>query len=165
MVREAVFSILQHVLPDSTVVDLFACSGSMGIEALSRGAESVLFVESNSSAAHVISDNLQSLGIADNAEVVVGDVFTMQTLFRDLDSKFDLAFVDPPYPISDAPDGFELLEQLIAGLFKSHINQDGIAVFRQRKGGSTILADKDGFDCDIRSYGTTQVTFIERQRK
>lgn len=162
-VREALFSILQHVVPGARVLDLFACSGSLGIEALSRGADSVLFVEKDSGCANTISQNLESLGIANKAEVLAADALTILSRLKALDREFDLAFIDPPYALSDSPNTSKSLEKLIVGLFEQHILvQGGITVFRQRRGASAVLADRPDLSKDIRTYGTTQVTFIER---
>jgi 16S rRNA (guanine966-N2)-methyltransferase len=161
MVREAVFSILQHLIPRATVLDLFACSGSLGIEALSRGAASVLFVEKDENASRVILENLESLKIAGKVKVIMSDALNITSHREVLDKGFDLVFIDPPYRLSDTPESFTLLERLITGIFARFINPEGIAVFRQRRGGGTVLAGREGFRLDARTYGTTQVTFIE----
>lgn len=164
-VRESLFSILQHVVPDSRVLDLFACSGSLGIEALSRDAQYVLFVEKNSPAANVISENLESLGITGNARIITGSAFNAISLLINSNDKFDLAFIDPPYPLSENPDSFKLIEQLIVSLFTETLKPEGIVVFRQRKGSKNPLSGHAGFKLDTRTYGTTQVTLIERPGK
>jgi 16S rRNA (guanine966-N2)-methyltransferase len=92
-VREALFSILGPV-DALTVLDLYAGSGALGIEALSRGAAAAVFVESDRTAADVIEENLTALG-ADNGEVVRRDVLAW---LRSAEAHaFDLVFCDPPY--------------------------------------------------------------------
>jgi 16S rRNA (guanine966-N2)-methyltransferase len=110
-VRESIFNVLQSIidLDASHVADLFAGSGAMGIEAISRGAASVVFVESASEALRCIRGNLATLGLEDRARVLREDV----ARFLDRPHAFDLALVDPPYEY----DGWEgLLTKLGATL-------------------------------------------------
>lgn len=163
MVREAVFSILQHVVPGACVLDLFACSGSMGFEAISRGATEVLFVDNEPAAARVIRDNVERLGVGESAEVLLRDVMTLPPYLMQRAIRFDLAFLDPPYAMSDDPETLGLLGTLLAGLFESGVmSGEGIAVFRNRRGGGIVLEERGNFAKDIRAYGTSQVVFIER---
>ena len=90
-VREALFSILGEV-SGARVLDLYAGSGALGIEALSRGAESAVFVERDARAAAVIERNLASLGL--DQRVVTQDVMRFLARAR---GRFDLVFCDPPY--------------------------------------------------------------------
>ena len=94
-VREAIFNVLGSLvdLDEMTVADLFAGSGAMGIEAISRGAGPVVFVEEASAAVGAIRRNLSTLGIEDRARVVREDVLR----FLDRPHDFDLALCDPPY--------------------------------------------------------------------
>jgi 16S rRNA (guanine966-N2)-methyltransferase len=94
-VREAIFDVLGSLvdLEGMAVADLFAGSGAMGIEALSRGAASTVFVEDAPAAVGAIRANLTALGIEDRARIVREDVL----LFLDRPHRFDLALCDPPY--------------------------------------------------------------------
>jgi 16S rRNA (guanine966-N2)-methyltransferase len=98
-VRQAVFSMIEArgvSWPEVRVVDLFAGSGSLGLEALSRGARDVWFVEKNPGAVRVIERNLQEFGVSPNRwRVLKRDVFAF--LKSEPRIPFDLAFVDPPY--------------------------------------------------------------------
>jgi 16S rRNA (guanine966-N2)-methyltransferase len=93
-VREALFSVLGDV-SDRTVLDLFAGSGALGIEALSRGAASAVFVERAKAALDALSANLQALGIA--ADVHRGDALAFVRNASDTGRTYDLVFLDPPY--------------------------------------------------------------------
>jgi 16S rRNA (guanine966-N2)-methyltransferase len=97
-VRESIFDVLGSLvdLEGMSVADLFAGSGAMGIEALSRGAASTVFVEDSAAAAAAIRGNLATLGLEDRARVVREDVL----LFLDRPHQFDLAMCDPPYEFS-----------------------------------------------------------------
>lgn len=97
-VREALFSILQSRLGNFSglkVLDLYAGSGALAIEALSRGASSAYLVEKAQSSAEIIRENLQRCQLTDKAEVVVRDA--LQALSSMSDCQFDLIFIDPPY--------------------------------------------------------------------
>ena len=94
-VREALFSILAPRLSDARVLDLFAGSGALGIEALSRGAASATFVESSEAALRVLHRNLSGLGVT--AEVVRADAVRWLRASGDL---YDLVFLDPPYDLA-----------------------------------------------------------------
>lgn len=91
--RETLFNILAPRIEGSVFADLYAGTGAVGIEALSRGARRAIFVESDRTAAGVIRDNLRSLGIEDRAEVRLGRVKNVEA---------DIVFVDPPYHLERA---------------------------------------------------------------
>lgn len=93
-VKEALFSIIQFEIEGRRVLDLFAGSGQLGIEALSRGAKEAVFVDSSKDSASVVQKNLESCGFVDSARIEVMDFVSY--LMRS-DRPFDLAFLDPPY--------------------------------------------------------------------
>lgn len=93
MVKEAIFNIVQFNIEGRTVLDLFAGTGQLGIEALSRGAAAVTFVDGSPSALKLVRDNLSTTGLEKNASVVAGDSLD----FLSRCGKFDLIFMDPPY--------------------------------------------------------------------
>jgi 16S rRNA (guanine966-N2)-methyltransferase len=96
-VREALFSLLGDV-SDARVLDLFAGTGSLGIEALSRGARSAVFIERNPRALRALKDNLASLEIGDaRAEVRSGEALAALRSARERSETYDLVFIDPPY--------------------------------------------------------------------
>ncbi len=92
--KEALFNILAWSLPGARVLDLFAGSGSLGIEALSRGAAEAVFVDKQSMAASAISQNLKHTHLEEKAKIAKQDV--VDFLSRP-DSQFDIIFLDPPY--------------------------------------------------------------------
>lgn len=94
MVKEAVFSIIQFELEGRVFLDLFAGSGQMGIEALSRGAKKAILVDSSKSSLADINRNLETTGLSENAEVKSSDSISY---LKGCDEKFDIAFLDPPY--------------------------------------------------------------------
>lgn len=96
----ALFNMINEHLPGSSVLDVFAGSGALGIEALSRGAKAVLFIDNDRRACEVIKQNLAGLGLSDSASrVLKGNVFE---ILDSLPEKFELIIADPPYDAFDA---------------------------------------------------------------
>ena len=93
-VKEGLFNIVQFDIEGRKVLDLFAGTGQLGIESLSRGAASAVFVEQRRDAAALIRDNLKITNLGENARVVCGDALAFLSSARE---KFDLIFIDPPY--------------------------------------------------------------------
>jgi len=93
-VKESLFSAIQFDIEGRRVLDLFAGSGQLGIEALSRGASGCVFVDKNTEAMQVIRRNLQHTGLSEKAQVVGAEAITYLTRPKD---RFDLVFLDPPY--------------------------------------------------------------------
>lgn len=93
-VKESVFNIIQFEVPGAVVLDLFAGSGQMGIEALSRGADLAVFVDNSRESQQIIRSNLQTTGLASKSRVVSMDVKNFLLGTKDC---FDIAFLDPPY--------------------------------------------------------------------
>ena len=106
--RLALFNMIFEALPGARVLDAYAGSGALGIEALSRGAGEVVFVEKNPAAARVIRENLQSVGA--DAEIAVGDVVNFTT-----DRKFGVILADPPYDKFDLAGVEHLVDYLDRG--------------------------------------------------
>lgn len=114
-VKESLFASINGYLEDSVVLDLFAGSGNLGIEAISNGGKKCYFVDNNRNCIKVINDNINTFEISDKCEVLNRDYKQALKYFRDSDIKFDLILVDPPYDyvvineIMDLVDGYGLL--------------------------------------------------------
>lgn len=96
-VKESMFASIQDYLNDSVVLDLFAGSGNLGIEAVSNGASLCYFVDNNRECIRVIKDNINSFSIENNCHVLEKDYCKALEYFRDMKIKFDIILVDPPY--------------------------------------------------------------------
>jgi len=146
--KESVFAILAPLLEGARVLDGFAGSGALGIEALSRGAASVVFVEHDSRAAGLIARNLAHCRIADGY-VMMRAEFTRALRQVPADRRFDLALLDPPYDFADlasvleaaagcmAQGGVLVLEH--ASRRRAPARAGGFAAFRQVKAGDSTV--------------------------
>jgi 16S rRNA (guanine966-N2)-methyltransferase len=115
-VREAIFALLGDV-GDASVLDLFAGTGGLGIEAISRGAAGAVFIERDRRAVRVLKENLDSLGVAPARAQVRGvEVLAALRTARGLAETYDLVFIDPPY--SRASDLGRELSRLLPSLLK-----------------------------------------------
>jgi 16S rRNA (guanine(966)-N(2))-methyltransferase RsmD len=101
-VREALFSILASRIPGSHFLDLYAGTGAVGIEALSRGAETVTFVESDPKAIQIMRRNLTACGMLDQADVRMTPIQTFLRQPQSWSSPYDVLFADPPYADHEA---------------------------------------------------------------
>lgn len=150
-VREALFSSLQHDLLDTHVLDAFAGSGALGLEALSRGARSALFVEKQNRVARTLERNIRSLELEPQAEVQVGDV--TRRLVHCADGTFDLQFVDPPY-------AWTLDEKFIAHLVRTLKPRGMLILERDKRSEDTLpkglLLHRE------RVYGGTRISIWQR---
>ena len=105
--KEALFSMIQFEIEGRRVLDLFAGSGQLGIEALSRGARHAVFADCSKAAVQAVRANLQKTKLQDRAEVFSGDALAF--LRRGSIEKYDLVFLDPPYALGLVPQALSLL--------------------------------------------------------
>jgi 16S rRNA (guanine966-N2)-methyltransferase len=151
-VRESIFNILQNRLSlrGAHVLDLFAGSGSLGFEALSRGAARVVFVDEWRGATKIIEENSRLLHCDDRCEIIKADV---HRFLRHAEGQYDLVFVDPPYRLEGAPDIphkiFEMGLLSPAGL----IIMEHATRTRIQSDGSLSLVSE-------RTFGSTKVSFF-----
>lgn len=105
--KEAVFSVLQFSIEGRRVLDLFAGSGQLGLEALSRGAESAVFIDNSREAAGIIRANAAKTHLSDKCRIETADV--AEKLGRMGSEQFDIVFIDPPYASGRVPETLSLL--------------------------------------------------------
>jgi 16S rRNA (guanine966-N2)-methyltransferase len=113
ILRKAVFDMLQFTIQEAHFLDLFAGSGLMGIEALSRGAARACFIDKDRTAIRCIEENLKVLGLQDKAEVLLLDASAALHRFAKKKSTFDVIYIDPPYPLSQTTPILQDLLQFI----------------------------------------------------
>ena len=124
--RGAIFNSLCAVIDGAKVLDLYAGSGAVGIEALSRGADSCVFVEMERKSVLSIRENLDKTKLSDNAHIFEGRV---ESYLASVYDEFDLIFVDPPF--IDMPDwnGSEMVREIMAGISRI-LTPEGRIIFR-----------------------------------
>lgn len=156
-VREAVFNILQPVLHGARFLDLCAGTGAVGIEALSRGAESAVFVDSDRRSADLIRTNLAKLGLAASASVVVAAAGSYVKSFSG--PPLDIIYFDPPYAL-------EALEQVMALAGEGNLlSPGGVVILEHAK--TRLLRDEFGL-LRLRKryrYGDTALSCYEMGEK
>ena len=117
-VKESLFSMIQNSLKDSTILDLFAGSGSLGIEALSNGAKSAYFVDNNIKLINIIKSNTKDM--TEDIHIIKGNYKDILNLLKDI--KFDIIFLDPPYKLNLINDCLNKIYEL------KLLNKNGIIV-------------------------------------
>lgn len=154
-VREAVFNILPRDFPFRTVLDLFAGTGAMGLEALSRGAEEATFVDSDAAAVSVIRKNLELCG--EEARVIRKDAPSALKEFARKGEQFDLIIIDPPY-------SSDLAFQALKAIDQGGILSPGGVIVAEAAKRAPLEAEFSGLEAfDERRYGDTMVCFYRHR--
>jgi RNA methyltransferase, rsmD family len=149
-VKESMFNIVQDWVYDSQVLDLFAGSGALGIEALSRGASQAVFCDNSLDSIKIIKSNIEKARVVDRSQIVSGD---FKRCLRDMEAKnqsFDMIFVDPPYykelfeEVLDTIRACKILKKdgivIVEHDAKKPIGQvEGLEVYKEKKYGITML--------------------------
>ncbi|MBS0624726.1 MAG: 16S rRNA (guanine(966)-N(2))-methyltransferase RsmD [Verrucomicrobia bacterium] len=146
VVREAVFNICQDLIREARFLDLFAGSGAMGLEALSRGASHATFVERDKNAASCIKENLTLLNLVSKSQVISIDA---EAALKKMTSPFDIIYIDPPYDTTIMPYIDSILEnRLLSSLLfleerqKTHtsIERSELELYDKRRYGIALLS-------------------------
>lgn len=160
IVREALFNILGSI-EGSSWLDLYAGTGSVGLEALSRGAGKVIFVEKNTSLARQVSRVIGKMGYEERAKVVAGDVISFLHRLVRAEELFDVVFADPPYES-------ELARKTMESCLKSPVlNVGGLLIIQHSRHESLDIATVDAMwqVVDVRRYGDTILTIIQYHKR
>jgi len=152
--RESIFNILSHRVLDAVLLDLFAGTGALGIEALSRGAESALFVDNRKGALSVLKRNIASCKLDQKARIIKWNIRQNLNCIKSQKHHFDLIFLDPPYDNN-------LIKPTLFNLDKSHSLTKGACIVVEHSLFEPIPTDLFVFDLlDQRKYGKTLVSFL-----
>jgi 16S rRNA (guanine966-N2)-methyltransferase len=154
MVREAIFDSLGPLV-DFVALDLFAGSGALGLEALSRGAARCVFVEQDRRVAEVLRANVRDLDYEAESRVIVGDYHAALQALGGTGERFHLLFVDPPYKMLTE------VEVTIEPAIPSLMHEGGVVVLESDKASHPTLGAVPAFD---RVYGDTRVTMVTARR-
>jgi len=156
-VKEALFSMLSSIVVNKEILDLFAGTGNLGLEALSRGAFKATFVDKDKSALNLLKSNIKLLEFEERAEIYLADAFKALKMFGKAKKKFDIVFIDPPY-------GENLYERIIISLLCDKVlNKESIVVIehlsqlhlREKYNGLSIAKS--------RRYGNTCITIYTKE--
>ncbi len=153
-IKESLFNIIANDLYDIDFLDLYSGSGGIGIEALSRGAKSAVFVDSSRESVSVIEENLKFTRLFEKARILKSDVFDAVLKFGREKQKFDIIFMDPPYKKG-------LVEETLKMILKAEVlRSNGFIIAEQSASETDIIAE--GFNVfRIKNYNKIKMTFIE----
>lgn len=152
-VKEAIFSMLFSVCTGATVLDLFAGSGAMGIEAISRGAKEAVFADLNPKACAVVRENLEKARMSDRATVVNTDALRYLETAGKNGMKFDLIFLDPPYSLGLIDESLKFISEY------NLLSEGGLVVIEFDSG--TKVDIKDFNLVKDKRYGRVCVNILE----
>lgn len=155
-VKESLFNILAPYLADSDILDLFAGSGSLGIEALSRGAASAVFVDRSGEACSIIRENLLNTGMQDRSRVLSSDFSAAAVKLASEGRKFDIVFLDPPYNKNFIQEALKILTK------NDIIRNDGILAAEHHIDDSLPEREEGLEMVSGRKYGETMITLYRR---
>lgn len=155
-VKEAIFSMIGPYFAGGAVLDLFAGTGGLGIEALSRGMERAVFIDADKKSVEVVRANLQAARLADKAEVYCNDAGRALKALGKRGAKFDLVFLDPPYKMTAIAECIGTMQEL--GMLESAatvvVEHDASNAFDERIGDATRMKQAQ--------YGETAVSIYRR---
>ena len=153
-VKESLFGMIQDMVPQSTVLDLFAGSGNLGLEALSREAKYTYFVDNNPKAITIIKKNIDNISI-DNCKVLNMNYKKALNYFNNNQIKLDLIFLDPPYETSYIEDSLFLIDKY------SLISNKGIVVCESNDL-NKIIYSKNYEVLKEKKYGDEYIVILEK---
>ena len=154
--KESLFSIIAPYVPDSVFLDLFSGSGSISLEALSRGAKRAVMIEKDTEALKYIIENVNSLGYEDRCRAYKNDVLRAVEILGRKGEKFDIIFMDPPYKE-------EVCTKVIKAIEKNKILADGGLIISEHHIFEELEDEIGEFKkADERKYGKKCITFYTR---
>lgn len=150
-VKESLFAMIQKKIPNSTVLDLFAGSGSLGIEALSNGCHKAYFVDNNLISINTIKKNLQNIN--EEYTILKQDYISALQSFKKNNITFDIIFLDPPYQMHLINKAIQLIEEY------NLLNKDGLIVceYEQELFNSSYSLVKE------KKYGSKNIRIYQRE--
>ena len=158
-VKESLFNILQNNIENTAVLDLFAGSGAIGIEFLSRGANRAYFCEKSHESAKMIYQNLKKTRLENKSEILEKDYKKCLIDFAEKNIKFDIIFIDPPYKMDIAGDAVKQIISL------DLLNKSGIMIIetdeKERDLKELEILQVEVYD--LRKYGRAHLIFLNRK--
>jgi 16S rRNA (guanine966-N2)-methyltransferase len=154
-IKESIFSIIQNKVYGTTALDMFAGTGSLGLEAVSRGAKYCYLVDKGKETYSFLKKNIENLGFKEKAEALNIDSYEALGYLHNKGIVFDLIFIDPPYLKDMIPPAIQMIYE------KNLLNRDGLIV--SKIDSSETIYEGNGFInvFDVRKYGNTTVCFYK----
>ena len=157
-VRESLFNIIRWDVQDARVLDLFAGTGALSLEAISRGASEAVLIDMDRDACAAIKKNMESTKLGDRCRLIARDYQqAMDTLARE-GKKFDVVFIDPPYRMENTG-------EMCAALYDKGLLSDAFMIIVEHKRGLAPLLDERFEAYDLRKYRDTEITFVRGREK
>lgn len=154
-VKEAMFSTIQGYIPNGLVVDVFAGTGSLGLEAASRGAKEVYLIDKSSTTFPLLKENISNLGFDDFCNGLNMDSYEALRMLAKQGKKFEIIFIDPPYCREMIPEALKIIEE------NNMLNIDGIVVTKI----DSVEEIYEGYEkiklTKSKRYGNTTVCFYK----
>ncbi|MEW9697767.1 16S rRNA (guanine(966)-N(2))-methyltransferase RsmD [Paenibacillus sp. SI8] len=155
-VKEAIFSMIGPYFEGGQVLDLFAGTGGLGIEALSRGMEKAVFIDIEKKSIETIQLNLQAAGLKEQAEVYRTDAVRALKALAKREQQFQLVFLDPPYKM-------KVIAELILAMEEQGLLDEQATIVVEHDSQDVLLEAIGGFEQQRRAgYGDTAVTIYKR---
>jgi len=161
-VKNSLFNIIQLQLPDACVLDMFAGTGALGLEAISRGAKLGVFVESNRKSFEILDKNIKRLGFDAKSRALREDAFDIIGLLKSMKLCFDMIFVSPPYKFfdDDTPEKERLLGIIDSFPAEKILNKEGILIIEHKVAQLKSLEFKNLSLMKERRYGEIVLSFF-----
>ena len=161
-VRQALFNIVGERLEGARVLDLFAGTGSLGLEALSRGAAAAVFVDKDRRAVEIVRENVEALGLADKTKILCFDLLESPKRLLSLERPLDVVFLDPPYVLTGSVGVDSKLGALLDLVWTAGIIEpkSGLAVLEHDRRSIVAEQGKSFRVSDRRTYGDTSLAFL-----
>lgn len=156
-VREAIFNMIAGEVSGAKVLDLFSGTGAYGLEALSRGAKSCTFVESDRDVVHILEENIKSLGEGDNSTVLIDDGCKAVEDLSKNKARFDIIFADPPYTSNLSKNILIIINQY------DILEHFGVLVIEHNKAEELPEKEENITTCKQKTYGHTSVSIFLRK--
>lgn len=152
-VKESVIAIIQNRIKDSVCLDLFAGTGSFGLELISNGASHIVFVDNNKKVIETLSKNLENINISESYDMFECDYKMALKKIKNMNFKFDIIFLDPPYELHIIEDSIDSIREL------KLLNDNGIIICEYeteeiKQSGFKVLKNK--------VYGSKKIMILEK---
>ena len=152
-VRESLFNIIRWDVQEARVLDLFAGTGALSLEAISRGAKEAVLIDMDRDACNAIKKNMETSRLAGQCRLIVRDYRQAMDMLSREGQKFDVVFIDPPYKMENTGD-------MCAELMDKGLLADQFLIVVEHRRGLAPLLDLRFEAFDLRKYGDTEITFV-----